>query len=50
MQAKQTCQLVPMSLHYVNDGSGRDGYIRTNNGGFSIANAFGKPGPGAGEM
>ncbi len=39
-----------MPLHYVNDGGGRDGYIRTNNGGFSVASPFGKPGPSEGEM
>ena len=25
----------PMALHYANNGSGRDGYIMANNGGFS---------------
>ena len=37
-------QQIPMSLHYHNDGNGRDGYIQNDNGGFSVPNTFGKPG------
>ena len=37
-------QIAPMSLHYRNDGNGRDSYIQNNNGGFTVPNIYPKPG------
>ena len=39
-----------MAIHYHADGSGRDTYIENDNGGFTAAATFAKPGNASGEQ
>lgn len=48
MHVNRKAAAAPMALHYRTDGSGRDLYIYTNNGGFS-ATTFAKPGDTTGD-